>query len=219
MRLPGARKSELADVDDRGVAAAAHHWHAGHALHHVHQAGNWAVGLDAGGATTAVVVGAGDVLGEGAAGRPPPPLTVPPQDVVVDAGTAGAGGGTGAGAGAGVGLDAPDAADLSRSTSAFREASVCFCASAEAPDAAARWRSPLDAEQPDARTTASTRKASSIFFMYALPSSRNHPVTWRWRDSILPFTNSLEPYVPSPPRNLPYGPILCTATNFVGTTQ
>src|SRR5674536_161850 len=71
MRLPGARKSELADVDDRGVAAAAHHWHAGHALHHVHQAGNWAVGLDAGRATTAVVVGAGDVLGEGAAGRPP----------------------------------------------------------------------------------------------------------------------------------------------------
>src|SRR5450759_3083057 len=168
MGLPGARKSELADVDDRGVAAAAHHWHAGHALHHVHQAGNRAVGLDAGRATTAVVVGAGDVLGEGAAGRPPA-LTVHPQDVVVDAGTAGAGGGTGAGAGAGVGLDAPDAADLSRSTSAFREASVCFCASAEAPDAAARWRSSLDAEQPDARTTASTRKASSIFFMYALP--------------------------------------------------
>src|SRR5664280_1721079 len=64
------RNPDLADVDDRVVAAAAHHWYAGLTPHDVRLVGNRTVSLDTGRATTAVVVSASDVQRKGATCRP-----------------------------------------------------------------------------------------------------------------------------------------------------
>src|SRR5450759_2333610 len=64
------RNPELADVDDRVDASAAHHWYAGLTPHDVRLVGNRTVSLDTGRATTAVVVSASDVQRKGATCRP-----------------------------------------------------------------------------------------------------------------------------------------------------